>query len=121
MVLLLAGFAIFQISLVVIGAAAWPCPFQAIFGVQCPGCGLTRSMVLLLQGELRTAVATHAFAPLLLVTLIFLSICGLLPRKFYNNVTQKVAVFEKRTGIATILVFGLLVYWGFQITGVIGY
>jgi hypothetical protein len=41
----------------------WPipasCPSQAIFGVDCPGCGLTRSFIFLAHGDWQHAFAKH--------------------------------------------------------------
>ena len=59
-----------------LGYAAWvratglgvPCPFHALTGLYCPGCGITRCLSALLQGSwqaaLRSNAAIVALAPL---------------------------------------------------------
>jgi hypothetical protein len=44
-----------------IGSMAVPstCPSQALFHVQCPGCQLTRSFILITHGRLRDAIRFH--------------------------------------------------------------
>lgn len=42
------------------------CWFRRLSGLPCPGCGLTRSVVALAQGELRASLAFHPFGPLVL-------------------------------------------------------
>jgi uncharacterized protein DUF2752 len=46
-------------------AAAGPplCPFRLLTGLPCPGCGLTRSLVSLLHGDLSAAVFFHPLGP----------------------------------------------------------
>lgn len=46
-----------------------PCPFAALFGVPCPGCGLTRGTLRLLRGDLSGAMSEHPLVPLLLPVL----------------------------------------------------
>jgi hypothetical protein len=41
------------------------CPTATLFGVPCPGCGLTRGTLRLLHGDLAGALAFHPLAPLL--------------------------------------------------------
>lgn len=50
----------------------WYCPFKLIFGIPCPGCGTTRALRLLLNGQIRTAFYTNPLG-LLMVFLIILS------------------------------------------------
>lgn len=48
----------------------WPCVYQALFSIPCPGCGMTRAWRAALCGEIATAFAFHPMfwsAPVLLV------------------------------------------------------
>jgi hypothetical protein len=45
------------------------CPFRALTGLACPGCGMSRAFVLLSQLRLAEAVAVHPVAPLLLAAM----------------------------------------------------
>lgn len=49
----------------------WPCPVHAIAGVPCPTCGMTRSVRLILHGDLAGATAMH---PLVWVVVPWLSL-----------------------------------------------
>lgn len=46
------------------------CFSRTYFGVDCPGCGLTRSFILLAQGELWASVARHRLGWLLAVAVL---------------------------------------------------
>ena len=37
----------------------WMCPAKRLFGVPCPGCGMTRAVRLLLHGDVASATAMH--------------------------------------------------------------
>lgn len=56
-------------------APTWypPCPFHALTGLQCPGCGSSRALHLLVHGEWRHALG---FNPLLVLSLPLLAIWG---------------------------------------------
>ncbi len=43
------------------------CPFRILFGIPCPGCGMTRSLFLLLQGRFLDALAMQ---PMVLAFLV---------------------------------------------------
>lgn len=42
------------------------CGFRRMFGIPCPGCGLTRSLVALLHLDLRSAFGVHPVGPIFL-------------------------------------------------------
>ncbi|TKV59293.1 DUF2752 domain-containing protein [Nakamurella flava] len=42
------------------------CPFRLLTGLPCPGCGLTRSWVFAVHGDLDASLAAHPFGPPLL-------------------------------------------------------
>lgn len=47
------------------------CPFRLLTGLPCPGCGLTRSWVFAVRGDLAASVAAHPFGlPLLGLVLV---------------------------------------------------
>ncbi|ARS42792.1 hypothetical protein CA265_25260 [Sphingobacteriaceae bacterium GW460-11-11-14-LB5] len=43
-----------------VGAHLFSCPFKAHFGIDCPGCGLQRSVLALLRGDI---IASFKFYP----------------------------------------------------------
>ncbi len=53
-----------------------PCFFYSVIGVPCAGCGSSRALALLLQGQIKEAIAMH---PLILLSLlIFISLLTLI-------------------------------------------
>jgi hypothetical protein len=58
-----------------IGAPAWKlpvlCPSRRLFGVACPGCGMTRSVTHLLHGRLADSFAVHRLGWLVLAAVVF--------------------------------------------------
>lgn len=114
---LLVGIATLQIGLVAVKIHGWLCPIKAILGVPCPGCGLSTAIVLLLRGDYRAALSTHAFAPIFLAGLILTFVIAALPRRLRRKTVDRIAVFERRTGIVTFVLLGSVVYWGFRLVG----
>lgn len=54
-----------------------PCPIRTVFGVRCPGCGMTHALVALLRGDVRRAAQFNPFVfvlvPLVAIGLVDLS------------------------------------------------
>ena len=48
------------------------CPMLLITGIPCPGCGMSRALLLLLTGHPAESVKMHPLAPLVLVLLIYI-------------------------------------------------
>lgn len=48
-----------------------PCPFKYITGIECPGCGFQRSVIALIQGNLRQSLQLYPAAIPLLVFFIY--------------------------------------------------
>ena len=49
------------------------CPSRLLFGVNCPGCGMTRSVLLTLGGDLRGALDVNPAGPVFVVVLTLLA------------------------------------------------
>ena len=109
--LVIAGTVGVQIALVSLSLPGWECPFFRVTGIPCPGCGLTRAVILLLKGELLASLRFHAFAPLVLLTAVALILVLLLPRSITQPAISKVAMLEQKTGFTVIILVGLILYW----------
>jgi hypothetical protein len=111
LVVLLAAMAIVQVVLTAAGTIAWQCPVKSTLGVICPGCGLTRAMILFAQGNWKAAIDLHAFAPLFWGVGILLVVGSILPTRLRQKLASRVAAVERLTGITGVIVFSVLVYW----------
>lgn len=49
----------------------YKCPFDFLFGVSCPGCGMTRSLICLLHFDFSGAFYYHPLFPLVVLLSIF--------------------------------------------------
>lgn len=76
-------------------------------------------MVLLLQGDWRGALARHAFAPIFLVGGGLALVISLLPEPLRQKGIQGIQTLEQRWGITTIVLGGLVIYWGLRLTGLV--
>ena len=63
----------------------------------------------------------HAFAPILAVAVGFLTITAIMPRSIQHQAAQRVAAWERRSGIVTFVVLAMFIYWGLRLSGVLGY
>ena len=116
---LLAVVALALVALAAGGVTVWQCPLRSTLGVICPGCGLTRAMVLLVQGYWQASFALHAFAPIFLCIWIILATGSVLPARLQQRAADRIAAFERRTGIVALLGFGLILYWIMRIVNLI--
>ena len=111
LVLTITVVAFLQLGITSVGLPGWPCPFLHVVGIPCPGCGLTRAMVLLLRGDWRRSLAFHAFAPLFIVALMIAITTALLPETVRQRIVTSTEVLERSTGITSLLLVGLILYW----------
>jgi hypothetical protein len=110
-IVLLAAAGLVQVALAAAGTTAWQCPVKSTLGVICPGCGLTRATVLFAQGHWKAAIDLHAFAPLFLGGGIFLVVASILPTGVQQKIAVQIAAFERLSGIVSLLMLSILVYW----------
>lgn len=108
---MIAGAVGLQAGLVSLGLPGWPCPFFHVIGLPCPGCGLSRACVALVQGDWAASLELHAFAPVFAggLTLVFLA--AVLPPRQQAWLVGRLELVERRTGITAILLVGLMLYW----------
>ncbi len=107
----LTGAAVIQLGLVSLHLPSWPCPFLSITGVPCPGCGLSRAIVALLQGDWQTSLTLHAYAPIFVIGIVLIALTTVLPYKLRGGLIERFEWVERRTGVTAILLVGLILYW----------
>ena len=56
------------------------CPFRALTGLPCPGCGLTRSWVYLMHGDIGASLASNWFGPVLILAVVVLAVVSVRAR-----------------------------------------
>ena len=109
--LVITGVAAAQAALVASGLPGWPCPVRYLFGIPCPGCGLTRAVGALLRGDWHASLALHAFAPLFLIALALIAVAAVLPERPRRSLVYTIETIEHRTGITFLLLVCLMLYW----------
>ncbi|RYU86148.1 DUF2752 domain-containing protein [Mucilaginibacter terrigena] len=74
-----------------------PCPFKQLTGLDCPGCGLQRSVIALLHGDIYQSFKYHP-ATILLIFCVAASISG-------KNISVKNTDVKRYAFLATITLF----------------
>ena len=108
---LIIGSAVLILCTTLLGVHIWTCPIQAAIGIPCPGCGLSRAMALLIQGDWHASFLMHAFAPVFLLGFVFLGTSIVMPRGFHGRFVKIIAKWERRLGIIPFVLLCALTYW----------
>ncbi len=106
------------------GAGIPVCWFQALSGLPCPGCGLTRAFSSLLHGQVQAAFAYHPFVFLLLPLFGIMAAHNFLPARARQGLERFCHAHDRilRVGyrgmVYSLVVFGVLrmlaCAWGWQ-------
>jgi Protein of unknown function (DUF2752) len=99
------------------GAMTLPvtCGSRALFGIECPGCGLTRSFVALAHGDLQKSVAFHRVGWLLAAAVVGQLIYR--PWMLYELRT-KLPTRDWPTWFGSVLIAVLIGNWLLKIAGI---
>lgn len=90
------------------------CPLLAATGLPCPGCGLTRALAAMTQGEWRAALGLHPLALVVWPGVVALAALALLPERFSLALGRRLAPHTRLldraflVGLAALLGFGAL-------------
>jgi hypothetical protein len=117
--LALVGVGTLQIGLQLAGLPGWACPFKSLFGIPCPGCGLTAATGQLFHGQWLASLHTHAFAPLFVFAFLAMAVVLFLPEKRRESIIAWIARFEQQTGITSLILASLLIYWVTRLAGLV--
>jgi hypothetical protein len=87
-----------------------PCPFRALTGLRCPGCGTLRALHQLLHGNLLAALRLN---PLMVLSLPFLAY-GLLDEVVYQASGYRLRRARIGAGAIWLLLVVILAFWGLR-------
>jgi len=93
-----------------VGISLWDCPFRSLTGLPCPGCGLTRSCLCLLEGNLGQSLAYHAFGPLFFVVGMVGFGGSLLPGESRMRLVRFLQRWDDRLLFSGITLWALVIY-----------
>jgi hypothetical protein len=79
------------------------CVFKMLTGLPCPGCGITKSIIFLYQGELYKSLSYHVFGPAVVLFCLFLLI--LLPIELFIKKSVARKLFYSRKLALTLALF----------------
>lgn len=83
-----------------IGEEVGICPYRNLFGVACPGCGMSRATASLLNGEVQAAMTYHPLVPLFLAQAVVGSVLWIGHNRGWWSISRRsVAVI----GVANIV------------------
>ncbi|MFO7181762.1 MAG: DUF2752 domain-containing protein [Pseudomonadota bacterium] len=99
------------------------CPTAALFGVPCPGCGLTRATLRLLRGDVHGALRFHPLVPVLAPLVAF--VLGAAIVRFVAGPRVRLPrLFPPRhplvTGLGVLLLVAVLGVWAARFFGAFG-
>jgi len=104
-----AVFASFSVVVlrVIDPAVMWPCAFHAITGLHCPGCGLTRMLHALVQGDVARAWSMNPLAMIALPLLGVMLVQWWLAKPLLPAWLDRF-VHDGRVWVVALIVFGVL-------------
>ncbi len=117
--LVLFGAGALHLGLSLAGLPSWSCPIRAATGVPCPGCGITRATMQLLHGEVGLSLQTHAFAPVLLFSILIMAAGLFLPKRNRELLISAVKKTETRYGLTAYLAVAFMLYWVVRLMGIL--
>ena len=115
----LAALAAAQVGCSMAFGIGLPCMFHLTTGMPCPGCGLTRSVMSLLRGNVQESLLFHPFGPPLFAALVVAIIVALLPTKPRTRIIRKIASIESKTALVMIMFVLFMILWGLRIANVV--
>ena len=89
------------------GAVPFFCPFKALTSIPCPGCGMTRALISVTEGDFHAAFGHNPFS----FFLLFMVVVSIVPRKQVEKLPSIAPVFMNYFFI--VILIAVLAFWFF--------
>ena len=87
------------------------CWIKHLTGLDCPSCGLTRSLASLAHGDLKQSIEYHPFGVLIYIGILIQSLC-LLSNRMHDLICRLILMHERKfDGVMWILLVLYFLYW----------
>ena len=86
------------------------CPISGVFGVPCPGCGLSRACVALVSGS-GEWLRMHALAPLFVAAVALTLFAAAAPERLRERLAERVAAIERAIAFPALALTVVWFYW----------
>src|SRR5574344_1220535 len=83
-----AFFAAFALTVAAMQLLSLPCPFISLFGIPCPGCGMTRAFIALSRLDIPGAFSANPVFPAVPILFLFILFDG----KLFGGLTDRLIV-----------------------------
>ncbi len=93
------------------------CPFRALTGLRCPGCGMTHAFCAIAHGHLWRAIQYNPFSPLLFLAGILAWIRAAATLLGINSIRSGIARLRLTEGMAWGLLALVAVWWVARLIG----
>ena len=67
--------------------------------------------MLLLQGDVNASFRFHAFAPIVLLGILMVTLAAVLPKSLIQPLVLRTERLERQTGLTVMILTGLILYW----------
>jgi len=94
------------------------CPSRFVTGIDCPGCGLTRSVSCAVRGELSSSWGYHPFGTPLTALAAGIAIVAILPARIRDGVARH--VWKSRIGISRVGIVCGVMFVAFGVARMLG-
>ena len=108
--LAMLGGGLVYFALAICGVDLMPCPLLKVTGLPCPGCGMTRACLAMLQGNWAEVWHLNPFGPVFAVFWAVVAVGVALPQPWRDRFATWLGRFEQRTRWAGWLAGGLAIY-----------
>lgn len=93
------------------------CPFRALTGLRCPGCGMTHAFCAIAHGHLWRAIQYNPFSPLLFLAGILAWIRAAATLLRINSIRSGIARLRMTEGMTWCLLALVAVWWVARLIG----
>lgn len=91
------------------------CPFRALTGLLCPGCGMTRAFCAIGHGELSRAVHFNALSPLLYLSFIIVWIGAAATLLKLRRVSSAINHLRPNATVSILILALTMVWWAVRL------